>query len=123
NRAAAGSWHALPEELFEVIAFARELAKDTDGAFDPTLAPLVALWGFGPGSAPRTAPPSMEDITQAQAEIGWLRIQLKPATRELFQPGGLSIDINALGPGFAVDEIASVLRTAGVTHFLIELGG
>lgn len=123
NRAPAGSWYTLPEELFEVIAFARELAKDADGAFDPTLAPLVALWGFGPGSASRSAPPSKEDIIKAQAEIGWHRIQLRPGTRELFQPGGLSIDINALGPGFAVDEIAKVLRKAGVKDFLIELGG
>ncbi len=123
NRAPADTWYTLPEELFSVVAHARELAQDTDGAFDPTIAPLVALWGFGSDGAARTVPPPTEEIAQAKARIGWRRMQLRPATRELFQPGGLSIDINALGPGFAVDEIWRALRQAGVKDFLIELGG
>lgn len=123
NRAQAGTWHALPDELFRVIAHAHELARDTDGAFDPTLAPLVALWGFGPDGAARTVPPSIVEIEQAKAQIGWHKIQLRPATRELFQPGSLSLDINALGPGFAVDEIGRALQQAGEEDFLFELGG
>jgi thiamine biosynthesis lipoprotein len=57
NRAAAGSWTALPPAFAQVLRCALEIAEQTDGAFDPTLGALVDLWGFGPrpfsGAPPR----------------------------------------------------------------------
>ena len=47
NRADAGSAFALPGEFAEVLACALQVAASSDGAFDPTIGPLVALWGFG----------------------------------------------------------------------------
>ena len=48
NHAPVGSWHDLPEELLTVLDAALTMAIDSDGAFDPTVGPLVNLWGFGP---------------------------------------------------------------------------
>ena len=123
NRAAAGSWTQLPSDLFLVLDHALDLAQQTDGAFDPTVAPLVDLWGFGPDGAPRHEPPSRRAIVAAQAHVGWSKLQLDRHTHRALQPGGIRLDVNALGPGHGVDAVARVLQQAGVEHFLVELGG
>ncbi len=56
NRADAGQWCVLPAETRQVLACAQAIAAASDGAFDPTLGPLVALWGFGAQAGPRRVP-------------------------------------------------------------------
>src|SRR6478736_7847017 len=56
NAAPAGTWQTLPPELFTVLDTALALARDTGGAYDPTVGPLVNLWGFGPGPKRLQAP-------------------------------------------------------------------
>ncbi|MCX7564122.1 FAD:protein FMN transferase [Xanthomonadaceae bacterium XH05] len=123
NRAPAGTWVTLPAELFVVVEHAIALAGQTGGAYDPTIAPLVAVWGFGPDGQPRTRPPSADDIATAMVRTGASRLQLDSAQRQLLQPGDMQLDVNSLAPGFAVDTIAQLLDDAGVEVFLVELGG
>lgn len=123
NRAEAGTWQSLPDDLFTVLAFALDLARDTDGAYDPTVGPLVNLWGFGARGAPRDTPPDATAIVAAQATVGWQRIELDRAQRRARQSGGVFVDVSSLGPGYAVDRIAQRLRGAGIDAFLVELGG
>ena len=53
NDASAGTWHVLPVECFEVVRHALQVAQESGGAYDPTVGPLVNLWGFGPGETRR----------------------------------------------------------------------
>lgn len=123
NRAAPGTWQPWPRDLYRVVEHAVALAAITHGAYDPTIAPLVDLWGFGAEGAPRTEPPDSEAIARARETIGWQRLHLDPAGRRALQPGGLRLDVNSLAPGYAVDTIASILHEQNVDSFLIELGG
>lgn len=123
NRADAGTWHTLPTDLFLVLDHALALSEQTRGAYDPSIAPLVDLWGFGAESAPRTAPPASADIAAAQAMLGATRLQLDREARRALQPGGVRLDVNSLAPGHAVDAMALLLHEAGVHSFLVELGG
>ncbi len=123
NRAPAESWQALPQPLFEVFAHALNLARETDGAYDPTVAPLVELWGFGATVAPRSEPPLPAEVERARAQVGWQNIELDPIQHRARQPGGASMDVSSLGPGHAIDRIGARLRERGVSIFLIELGG
>jgi FAD:protein FMN transferase len=122
NRAAPGTWHPLPPELFDVFAHSLALARDTGGAYDPTVGPLVDLWGFGSAGA-RDAPPSPHDIDAALARVGWNRIELDAVSHRALQPGNIRMDVSSLGPGHAIDRIGARLRDLGVTIFLVELGG
>ena len=122
NRAPAGSWHALPEECFRVLAHALAIAGDTGGAYDPTVGALVDLWGFGPAPAPRARPPA-EAIAATRAHTGWARLTLDARGRRAHQPGGVSVDLSSIAKGFAVDEVATQLRRLGATSFLVEVGG
>jgi thiamine biosynthesis lipoprotein len=120
NRAAAGSWTALPPAFAQVLRCALEIAEATDGAFDPTLGGLVDLWGFGPRPF-SGAPPEARDIAAAREALGWRRLVLDGDN--LFQPGGLRLDLNGVAKGFAVDQVAAALDRAGARSYLVEVGG
>lgn len=122
NRAPAGTWHGLPRDLFHVLQYALAVARDTDGAFDPSVGPLVDLWGFGPRGS-RRAVPSGDEIAAARARCGWNRVVLDTGDKIAKQPGGVHLDLSSIAKGFAVDKVAEVLRGAGCRDFLVEIGG
>lgn len=121
NRAPGGSWHALPPEAMQVVTAALELAQESAGAFDPTVGPLVAAWGFGP-DGPRSASPNPALLSQARERVGWQRLELSP-DGELWQPGGASLDLSAIAKGYGVDRVAEWLLAEGFDSFLVEVGG
>lgn len=122
NRAPAGSWHALPPEFFAVLEHALALAADTGGAYDPTVAPLVDLWGFGAAGRDHRIPPAAA-IVAARERVGWQRIRLDPGTRRAYQPGGAWIDLSSIAKGFAADQAGRQLEGRGITDYLVEVGG
>ena len=78
NQAEAGSWQVLPADFWRVIHYSVQLAEDTDGAFDPTVGPLVNLWGFGPDPK-RDKPPAAAELAAVQMRIGYQRLTLREA--------------------------------------------
>jgi FAD:protein FMN transferase len=123
NRAAAGSSHALAPEFAEVLACALQWAAQSDGAIDPTVGPLVALWGFGAHANASPSPPSPADLAAARFRVGWQRLAFDPAASSILQPGGVSLDLSGVAKGFAVDEVAARLQALGLESFLVEVGG
>jgi len=122
NRAPAGTCRKLPEPFFRVLEHAMEVARDSGGAYDPTVGPLVELWGFGPQQRPHR-PPSAAAIAAARRRVGWQRIRLDAVRREACQPGGVHLDLSAVAKGFGVDEVARWLMQHDIEHFLVEVGG
>ena len=129
NRSAAGSWTTLPSDFAHVMARGLAIAETTRGAFDPAIGKLVDTWGFGPVAAP--GPPTDADIQGASAMSGWSWLTLVPAGRSagvsprahLHQPGGIALDLSGIAKGHAVDVVADLLRRAGITNALVEIGG
>lgn len=122
NRAAPGTWQALPEDCFAVLQAALQVARDSGGAYDPSAAPLVDLWGFGPAPRRDTAP-ALAEIEQARARCGWQRIELDAQHRRARQPGGVRLDFCAIAKGFGVDAVSRYLDAQGVASHLVEVGG
>lgn len=122
NRAPAGSWQRLPPEFFAVLQHALQLAKDSGGAYDPTVGPLVNLWGFGPDQRPHQAP-TAQAIAAAKARVGWWKLQLDPFTRSARQPGGAYLDLSAVAKGYGVDQVGRYLQRMGANTWLVEVGG
>ncbi len=121
NRAAPGTWQALPDAFAEVLACAREVAERSEGAFDPTAGPLVDAWGFGP-AAP-LGRPGGAGLSEALGRTGWRRIDLDPVRRSVLQPGRLALDLSAIAKGFGVDLVARRLAALGIASHLVEVGG
>ncbi|HVH32502.1 MAG TPA: FAD:protein FMN transferase [Tahibacter sp.] len=122
NRAAATGWVALPEDCYRVVATALDVAAQTDGAYDPTVGPLVNLWGFGPDGR-RAEPPAVEAIERARADCGWQRLRRDEAQRAVWQPGGAQLDLSAIAKGFAVDQVCARLHSLDIHDYLVEVGG
>ncbi|MEZ5484639.1 MAG: FAD:protein FMN transferase [Lysobacteraceae bacterium] len=121
NRAPAGSWQVLPEAFFHVLQTALAVAEASAGAYDPSIGPLVDLWGFGPRGSQST--PSMAAQDEVHQRVGWQRLQLDVDGRRALQPGGLALDLSAIAKGHAVDAVANLLRDRGIEAALVDVGG
>ncbi|RBA24637.1 FAD:protein FMN transferase [Herminiimonas fonticola] len=126
NDAPPNSWHTLPTEFFSVLAYALQVARDSDGAYDPTAGALVNAWGFGPTQRYSDAAfiaPSAAQLAIARARCGWQRIQLDVESQRALQPGGVYVDLSAIAKGFGVDQLVHALLQRGIDSFLVEVGG
>lgn len=125
NRAEAGCWHALPGEFFTVLSCAMQWAHASGGAWDPTVGPLVDLWGFGPRAQQRPGGtvPDAQALRQARERVGYQRIVLDAQRQRAWQPGGVHVDFSGIAKGYSVDLVAEGLQALGYTDFLVEVGG
>lgn len=105
-----------------VVARALELAERTGGAFDPTLGPLVRLWGFGP-DGPGDGHPTPEAIADARRKTGYRHLSLTEDGRLMKHLPELELDLGGIAKGYGVDRVADLLRAHGATRFLVEIGG
>jgi len=126
NRAAAGSWHALPSPFFEVIDYALSVQQASGGAYDPAAGALVDLWGFGATKRYDQAgyyAPDAQAIGAVLARRRHAQPVLDRQARRLLQPGGAVLDLSAVAKGHAVDRLALCLERLGIRHYLVEAGG
>jgi thiamine biosynthesis lipoprotein len=122
NRAEPGTAVDLPPGFAATLATALALARDTDGAYDPTVGPLVNLWGFGPDGARRT-PPTEDAIAQVRARVGWQGLPVQAGGTRIVQPGGLYLDLSSIAKGHGVDRVADHLRARGLRSAMFDIGG
>jgi thiamine biosynthesis lipoprotein len=105
-----------------VARFALEVAHQTDGAFDPTVMPLVSLWGFGPDLKVQTMP-SPADIKECMQDVGYKGVTVgNPPSLAKSSPQ-ITFDFSAVAKGYAVDRIAALLVTHGFSNVFVEVGG
>jgi thiamine biosynthesis lipoprotein len=123
NASESTDWIEVPPALEEVVAEALRIGEASGGAFDITIAPVVALWGFG-HSAPRSQPPADRDVAATLAATGQRHLTVRtdpPALRKSLP--GLTLDLDSIAPGYAVDLVAERLEAAGQQRYMIEIGG
>ena len=98
---------------------AKEIWKSTDGAFDPTVYPLVNAWGFGPGKKQKMDKPVIDSILKF---VGFDLIELKGKTVVKKDPR-VSLDFNAFAQGYSVDVVSDFLNSKEITSYTVEIGG
>jgi len=122
NRAPVNEWRNLPEHLGVVIHFGRQLHDNSHGAFDLTVKPLVNLWGFG-AAEPRNTLPSDAEIAAARARLGNDRLEISEDGKQVRKLADVTIDVDAIAPGYALDVVAQWLDAQGLPDHLVEIGG
>ena len=124
NRLSSGKPLQVSEDMFQVMERAIEFHRITQGAFDVTVGPLVALWGFGSDGGDEHRVPAGAQIDEALSHTGSDDIELDQVERTVtLGTDGMHIDLSGIAKGYAVDRAAAVLRDAGVTHGLVNAGG
>jgi thiamine biosynthesis lipoprotein len=121
NRSTAGAWVEIGDDLAEVLVIARGTYDESDGAFDVTARPLVRLLR-------EAGEPSAARLADVRGRVGMPLIEARRAAagqpaalRKLVD--GVELDLDGIGPGYAVDRIGERLVEVGSTAHLVELGG
>jgi len=122
NRSPAGAPFKVSPEFARVTRFSLEMNRRSGGAFDPTLAPVINLWGFGEQTSQRVVP-SDADLQAALARTGCQHLSVTGKDELLKDIPGLSVNLSAVAKGFGVDEMARVLRGHGLTNFYVSISG
>jgi len=98
---------------------AKEVWKNTNGAFDPTVYPLVNAWGFGPGKKQKIEKVKIDSILKF---VGFQLIELKGNTIVKKDPR-VALDFNAFAQGYSVDVVSEFLNSKGIKSYIVEIGG
>jgi len=105
--------------LFPILNASKEIFQKTSGAFDPTVGPLVNIWGFGPSG------PELKDSVDIQnllKLVGFEKVDFdsKQVRKKV---SGIYLDFSSIAKGYGVDVVAEFLSSKGINDFLVEIGG
>jgi thiamine biosynthesis lipoprotein len=121
NRLAAERPVAVTPELFNLLSACQDYSRESEGAFDITVGPLMKIWGFykGAGRLPRRA-----EIHGALEHVGYGNVVLDAANRTVrFTRPGVELDPGGIGKGYAVDRMIEVLKQYGIRTALVSASG
>lgn len=122
NRAPAGTPFKVSPEFGRVVQFSLEMNRRSRGAFDPTLSPVINLWGFGE----KTAPPAVPDAAALKAALqrtGCQHLRVSAGDELVKDIPALTLNLSAVAKGFGVDEMVRVLRGQGLTNCYAAIAG
>jgi thiamine biosynthesis lipoprotein len=122
NRAPANTPFKVSPEFARVVRFSLEMYRRSQGAFDPTLAPVINLWGFGEMTDQRTVP-SEAELKTAIARTGCQHLSVTDQDELIKDIPQLTINLSAVAKGFGVDEMLRVLREQGLTNTYVSIAG
>lgn len=125
NRLPAHTPMAIDADFIHVLTDSRQVYQASQGAFDPTVLPLIELWGFGASMRIDRLqnPPSSADIAHAKNLLNFDAITLNHNQLSKNQ-AGVSLDFSAIAKGYGVDVIANVLANEyHIDNYMVEIGG
>lgn len=108
-------------EMAALVRRALAVAEKTDGAFDPTVLPLVELYGFGP--APERRIPAEAEVAAALERVGWRKLEVTTQGRLRKARPDLQLDLSGIAKGYGVDRVAAALVELGAAGYMVEIGG
>ena len=109
----------LDDRFIEVFTLAEKISKETNGAFDITVAPLVNEWGFGFKTG---VAPTRHVIDSLRAIVGYQKVRLQDGVIRKADPR-IMLDCSAIAKGYGSDCVARLLRKHGIDNFMVEIGG
>jgi thiamine biosynthesis lipoprotein len=117
NRRAALEPVQVSPELFRLLTACIAYSRESEGAFDIAVGPLMKLWGFYKGSGRL---PSQEEVASAFPKVGYQHVQLNADRQTVrFDCAGVELDPGGIGKGYAVDCMVNVLRQQGCQIALV----
>ncbi len=115
----AGTLEDSESELRSILIQAGQYCQKTGGAFDITVAPVVAAWGFAGGDGYRV--PSQKELDRLLELVDGFAVKGNGQTLSLGP--GQSIDLGAIAKGYAADKLVGVFQEYEVPRGLAQLGG
>jgi len=122
NRAPANIPFEVSTEFARVVRFSLELNRRSGGAFDPTLSPLINLWGFGERGQAQEVPTEAE-LRMALGTTGCRHLKVTAQDELVKDIPELTLNLSGVAKGYGVDEMARVLRTHAFTNVYVSIAG
>lgn len=122
NRFNAGNSIRMDAHMQAVVEKALQISKATNGAFDITIKPLAAAWGFGVVKPAWKGVPPADTLRQLLKRTGYRYLQMKDSLLVKLKPG-VEIDCNGIAQGYTVDVLARFLEQQGIHDYLVDVGG
>jgi len=123
NANAIGGWINVSTELCVAIEQALIVSRESNGAFDITVGPLVNLWGFGP-NGDVSEPPADDVLHRAMQSVGYQELQTRCDEAAVHKSdAAVYVDLSGWAKGHAVDEITLLLDEHQLENYLVEIGG
>ena len=121
NREAGRHPVAVEPELFDFIAEAMRYNRESGGAFDITVGPLMKAWGFFRGEG---RIPSDDELAAARRHVGGAHVVVNRADKTIaFDEPGVELDLGGIAKGYAVDRVVGLLRERQIAAALVSAGG
>lgn len=125
NRLAADTPITIDADFSHVLEVSRQVYQQSAGAFDPTVMPLIEIWGFGSTMTVERlqSPPSPAEIAQAKALVDFKSV-VQEGDILYKTKDGVGLDFSAVAKGYGVDVIAEVLKNNyQIGNYMVEIGG
>lgn len=106
-----------------VFTLSQQICSISGGAFDPTVAPLVNLWGFGYGKAADGYEPDDAQIDSALQAVGIMQCHIDESGTLTKKSASTEFNFSAIAKGYGVDKIARALKNSGCDNYMVEVGG
>ena len=108
-------------ELFRLLAACLEYSRESEGAFDITVGPLMKVWGFYKDSGHL---PHRAEVGAALTKVGYRHVHLDEGAHTVrFDRAGVELDPGGIGKGYAVDRMVDILRQNGIGIALVAGSG
>ena len=121
NRYAAEHPVKVSAELFQLLSACLEYSRQSEGAFDITVGPLMKVWGFYKGSGHL---PHKAEVMAAMTHVGYRHMHMDASNQTVsFDRAGVEMDPGGIGKGYAVDRMVEVLKRKGITTALVSASG
>lgn len=120
NALPANSCQTMPAAVLELVRVGKQLAEQSEGAYDLTVEPLMNLWGFGPqGREEKVPDPAV--LAETLQRVGYRHLRIDGD--RLCKDAAVEVDFNSIAAGYAVDTIAARLESMGIHDYLAEATG
>ena len=111
------------DDVYYVLQVAKHYASLSDGAYDPTIGPLVELWNVNDEEIERNSIPSEEEIKKALELVDYNDLELMEDNYVYLKREGMKLDLGGIAKGYAADEVKRIFKEYGVRSAIIDLGG
>lgn len=117
----AGEPVRVSDDLFDVLVESLRIAQVSDGAFDPTVGPVIRLWRR---ARRQEILPTPEQIAHARKSVGWQKLVLDPTNRTAtLLESNMQLDLGGIAKGYAADKALDALKQSGVSRALVAASG
>ena len=124
NQLDVGQRLVISDDFDQVLRITRKVWQKSGGTLDPTVGPLVDIWGFGPTFTGDVVP-SDSAIQRSLASIGFDAVNRTVNNQQILlsKSRPLRLDLSAVAKGYAVDLVADLLEMNALPDYLVEVGG